>query len=347
MEQRMSVNPQTERHRLKGDMRLLDSCLGRLEDDHERGQDRVTVDVARYFRSYVEGLVPGMLISDALELVFAEQEKRLYRSQTGLATIPIGASRPSVELLEALPVPVGHRLSGIEGRTADSLRRPPLVPESGPPLNAAQALELTQRIKTGVHQMSVLLLEAHDRRAWSALGYKSWSQYVRVELGLSRSRSYELLDHGRVLATLESAAGLSGLPDISPFAAQQIKPHLNRLSDEIRSRSVGLTELQAHQLVIEVIQEQRTARQKAHGEVTEDGTSRHPLLRVSPPSALDVDDLLSAIERLASLPAPAIVAALIPDDQANRLTDVQAAARWLCEFVDAWSDTNIRRSSAR
>jgi hypothetical protein len=88
-------------------------------------------------------------------------------------------------------------------------------------VDAAQ--ELTKLIKSKlegildqVHEVHELILEAHDRRAWQALGYPTWQQYVKKEFNLSRSRSYQLLDRARVqqalLAAGVDAAAMRGTP---------------------------------------------------------------------------------------------------------------------------------------
>jgi hypothetical protein len=56
-----------------------------------------------------------------------------------------------------------------------------------------------------VHEVHQLILEAHDRRAWQALGYPTWQAYVKKEFNLSRSRSYQLLDRAKVHQVLLAA----------------------------------------------------------------------------------------------------------------------------------------------
>jgi hypothetical protein len=73
-------------------------------------------------------------------------------------------------------------------------------------LDECGARQLTSRIRAAVGDVCLLLLEAHQRRAWVSLGYRTWQEYVRYELNLSRSRSYELLEHGRVVQALEAPA---------------------------------------------------------------------------------------------------------------------------------------------
>lgn len=104
-------------------------------------------------------------------------------------------------------------------------------------ITKAQARKLTDRIKTAADQLWSLLLEAHDGGAWKALGYKNWAAYVAAEFDMSRSRSYQLIDKGRVVAALQGAAGdLSTTVDISERQARDIKPVLPEVTQEIRER---------------------------------------------------------------------------------------------------------------
>ena len=90
-------------------------------------------------------------------------------------------------------------------------------------LTQEEAQELTTRIKTNVEDLWVLLTEARERRAWEALGYVSWAEYVRVEFDMDRSRSYQLLNHGAVIHQLTEAAGLSTAVDTSSIVERQTR----------------------------------------------------------------------------------------------------------------------------
>lgn len=91
-------------------------------------------------------------------------------------------------------------------------------------LDGPSARDLTNRIKAAADQLWRLLLEAHERRAWHVLGYRTWEDYVRVEFDMSRSRSYQLLDQGRVIKALEAV--VSTTVDISEREARDLKPAL-------------------------------------------------------------------------------------------------------------------------
>lgn len=101
-----------------------------------------------------------------------------------------------------------------------------------------EARDLTDRIKQHAEALWELLLEAHDRGAWRALGYSTWADYVAGEFDMSRSRSYQLLDQGRAVKAIQSATGVQdpGHVPLNSEAAQDIKPHLTDVTNDVRER---------------------------------------------------------------------------------------------------------------
>jgi hypothetical protein len=69
-------------------------------------------------------------------------------------------------------------------------------------LSEAEARELTTVIRRSMTRLWILVTEAHDRRAHAAMGYDTWDAYVRAELRMSPSRSYQLLDQGHVMRAM-------------------------------------------------------------------------------------------------------------------------------------------------
>lgn len=255
----------------------------------------------------VPELASGMLIPDALDLVFREQERWLRPAAVELS----GASSLRIDLISS-PVPV------------ESGEISAVVPD----LTPVGARELTDKIKGGMHQMSLLLLEAHDRRAWSALGYQSWSEYVRCEIKVSRSRAYELLDHGRVLRALASAARVSGIPDISPYAANQVRPYLDQLVQEIRAQAAGLAEPGALDVVVEVVERFRTRLNRDERRAS-----------IAAIDQIDVGRFMAAVECLAVMPPASSVVEAMRRAALDCSRAAPTAARWLQEFVQAWSES--------
>ena len=85
-------------------------------------------------------------------------------------------------------------------------------------LGATEARELTDRMKTGVAVMSELIKEAYQGRAWDALGYTSWDEYVTREFGTGQLRIPKeerteyvasLRESGMSERAIASATGLS------------------------------------------------------------------------------------------------------------------------------------------
>lgn len=275
-----------DRERVRMQLRLLDGCLQALEDAHEEDLLTVPADVAVRVRPLVPAVAPGMLIADAINLVLHDQE-RYVGGEDGVVIVPDG----DVE----------------------------------EPLDHAGARDLTDRIRRATRQVCLLLHEAHRRRAWQVLGYGTWDQYVRTELPLSRTRSYELVDQGRTIHALRTAAGISTFPEISAYAAEQIKPRMAEVIEAVRARTAGQAEAEALVTVQQVVTEHRRLAPRARPRrATREPRARRP----------EMTGVRQVIERLASLPPPGVVAATLAADDAGRLARVDEALAWLAEFAE-------------
>jgi hypothetical protein len=266
-------------------MRVLDGCLRLLEDARAAGHRTVPVDVSRRIAPYVDGVSTGMSMARAMDVVFSYQQRDLVTRRTAAAN----------QLDQALSN------QGLPGRTAALSRR--------------DAEVLTARIRSGSRDLSLLVLEAHERRAWRALSYRTWDAYVRAELGLSRSRSYELIDHARVLLTLKSAANLVEFPNISPHVANQIRPVLGTVVADIRRKAEGGT---GPRVIQEAIRSALTANKR-------NAAGAEP----QPADSFEPSRLTRTVEYLAALPPPSVVAALLTREQMHGLKRVAGAAAWL------------------
>lgn len=105
-------------------------------------------------------------------------------------------------------------------------------------LTKAQAKALTDRIRKHIDAAWADITAAYEGKAWKALGYASWEAYVRAEFDMSRRRSYQLLDQGRVIGAIAEAAGesVNERTQISEFAAREIKEDLPAVTAEIKQR---------------------------------------------------------------------------------------------------------------
>lgn len=105
------------------------------------------------------------------------------------------------------------------------------------PMDRAEAQAITDRIRNAVDNLGALVEQAHDRRAWKAMGYPTWEAYVSAEFGFTRQRSYQLLDQGRVAKALGEATGdLSTDVVISEAAAREIKPQIDTVKADVSAR---------------------------------------------------------------------------------------------------------------
>lgn len=210
------------------------------------------------------------------------------------------------------------------------------------PLDQAEARDLTERIRSAAKLTCILLQEAHQRRAWAALGYRSWEQYVKREFDLSRRRSYELLDQARVILEVQTASGMTEYPHISAYAAAQIKPHLSLVVQTIQHRTAGLPEDgDIGEVVNDVIQRARTSggRSVNATNVVEraDESAATALAR---PRANEGDRVLAAIEVLAQTSQSAIALAETVAEPVQRLVAAERALAWLQELCTELREAN-------
>lgn len=259
-------------------LRALDECLRLLEDAQERGEHELAAAAHARVAVHVPALRPAMPLPRAMDLVFDA----------------IG---------EALP-PAGRESEA--GVVAGSTE-----PEA---LDAAAARVLTERIRHAAQSVSLLLLEAHRRRAWLALRYRSWEEYVRREFQLSRPRSYELLDHARLLLCIHEVTGVLAPGAIPVYAARRLKRHLPEFLATLRGRATGTAPGEVAAVVDEVLD----AYLRRMG-------SRHR-------RGIDVPRLQAVLHYLTGLPPATDVVHEIRRVE-GELDDVDGALQWLDDFA--------------
>lgn len=275
-------------------LRLLDSCLNILEDANERHQTRVTAEMAMRLAG-VTRIRPGMLIREAMDQVLREQESCLW------------------------PVPDARRMAVTGDASA---------------LSRAEARDLTARIRSAAGQMCLLLLEAYERRAARALGYPTWQAYARDEFGLSRSRSYELLDQARAILTLREAAGMSGNPDISAQAARDIKSRLDDVVEAVRERARTVAPERRAALVKAVVDQHRTRPDRAVAVAADEAGALAgvTVAHTGGTAPAELARIRQVVVALGGLPSPREVVAGIPDSQLADWRGIGTARRWLSEL---------------
>jgi hypothetical protein len=321
----------------------LDRCLNAVEEAIERGEDVVSLGLEKTLRPVVPAVGRGMFLPAALDHIFASQEQ-LFSCQSqdepGSDYRPAGQPDGS---------PIGWLFSSDEARMA-----------KGRQISEADAKDLTIRIRDGLGEFPLLLLEAHEKRAWIPLRHRSWEQYVRLEFSLSRSRSYELLDQARVVRALRLAAGTQRIPPISALAAIEIKPLLGEVVDELREQLSAERQAnvsaQIDCVVRDVVARARSRAAISKGFQSPQRRSQPESSRVnlrlvsnsepqSHPTAFVASPILSEVVAMLAHQAPAAeVAQGLCHDEIEQLIDLPLAVRWLQELLVAWSTRRAESS---
>ncbi|MEU2258525.1 hypothetical protein ABZ540_35770 [Nocardia xishanensis] len=117
-----------------------------------------------------------------------------------------------------------------------------------PPADAAQARALTGELReamTAVRRAGAVLAEAvrraHDARVWLALGYTSWADYARGELGISRAQAYRLIEIAVTTEQLREASDALGVSpvgdlELSGRALRDLHGRVEEFTDELADR---------------------------------------------------------------------------------------------------------------
>lgn len=85
---------------------------------------------------------------------------------------------------------------------------PASVVYRGRDFTKAEAEALTSSIRAYAKVTCFKLADAHQGRAYLAMGYDSFEEYCATELDISRSRGYQLLRHAATMRELADAAGI-------------------------------------------------------------------------------------------------------------------------------------------
>lgn len=126
-----------------------------------------------------------------------------------------------------------------------------------PPLNEAEARQITEQIRRTTGTLYVLLLRAHRGKAYEALGYNTFGEYVKEEFNYSRSYAYKLLDAAKTVEAIEAVAPEGTRIEISELTARNLKKSLPELLDSVEEKTSGHSPSEAAQIIEDVIREAR------------------------------------------------------------------------------------------
>jgi hypothetical protein len=85
------------------------------------------------------------------------------------------------------------------------------VADEPPPFTKIEARKFTDSIRADVTALWLKIKEAHDRRAWQALGYESFADYMRKEFDYGKAHAYRLLSAGQIIYALSPPPPLPAL----------------------------------------------------------------------------------------------------------------------------------------
>lgn len=142
------------------------------------------------------------------------------------------------------------------------------------PLTTDEAQELTEHIRSTADVLYVLLARAHAGKAWTALGYTSFAEYVRDEFNMSRSRAYQILDQHRVIEALEAAVPDGTELRITEAQARDLKSVIDEVVPAVERATSGMTADDAQKMTEEIVgdyRDQARAERESAADLDDDG----------------------------------------------------------------------------
>lgn len=164
-------------------------------------------------------------------------------------------------------------------------------------MSEGKAREITDAIRAASAATYILLAQAHAGKAFKALGYETWADYVKAEFEISASRSYQLLDLSKAIQMIEAVTPEGTQVKLTEAQARDIKRELPKITEIIRDETEGLEADQASEAVDRIIGDIRdqkkldddaiAEREKNLAEAEQDGY--HKGLEAAADSLLEAD----------------------------------------------------------
>lgn len=133
-------------------------------------------------------------------------------------------------------------------------------------MSESEAQEITAAIRSAATAIYILLARAHEGKAYKALGYNTWADYVREEFEISPQRSYQLLDLSKTIKLIEEATPEGTKVKLTEAQSRDLKRELPRITEKIREETADLDPEEASEAVDRIVAEARE-QQRADEEV--------------------------------------------------------------------------------
>lgn len=128
---------------------------------------------------------------------------------------------------------------------------------ASPPLDENEARALTERIRSTTNILYLLIKRAHAGKAYQALGYNSFAEYIREEFAFSRAYAYRLLDQANVIEAIEEAAPEGTKIYLGNPATKELKKVLPLIIADVEERTAGLDSNEAVDVIEDIIRDHR------------------------------------------------------------------------------------------
>lgn len=124
-------------------------------------------------------------------------------------------------------------------------------------MSESEAREITEAIRSAATATYILLTQAHEGKAYKALGYETWANYVKEEFEISPQRSYQLLDLSKVIKMIEGSAPEGTDVRLTEAQARDIKRELPKITERIQEETKDMSPEEARERIDDIIDDAR------------------------------------------------------------------------------------------
>lgn len=124
-------------------------------------------------------------------------------------------------------------------------------------MDREEAEEITAAIRSTITATYVLLRRAHEGKAYKALGYETWKEYIAGEFDFSVQRSYQLLDLAKTVEVIEAATPEGTDVSLTEAQARDIKRELPKITERVREETADADPVEASEIVDNIVDDAR------------------------------------------------------------------------------------------
>lgn len=137
-----------------------------------------------------------------------------------------------------------------------------------------EATEITGAIRSTITATYVLLYRAHEGKAYKALGYDTWKDYIAEEFDFSVQRSYQLLDLAKTVEIIESVTPDGTDVSLTEAQARDIKRELPKITERVQAETVDKDPVEAGDIVDSIVEDARQQQKDDEKVMAADDASR-------------------------------------------------------------------------